>query len=384
MPEPPKLVLFLGAGFSWDARLPLMSEFGPESVRTQPGVPRNASAYESGPMIEEARRTYVAFEALCRSSGLLCDRDWHNVENVFGVAEILKYTGVPSVDLDGQVVEIDDLIARIQVWIWKTYQQLPVKRGQERPEAKPNREPYWKLFRALRDLGVAPRTTIITTNYDIVVEYFAYLTDIKVHYPFAWDTSFGITKSGSRFVAEPGDSRAGPILCKLHGSVNYFQSPAGFFGVTADLGDGREPVGRTGPRSFKDEPTVAMYDAIASVRKRVSGALPAIVPPSYAKLDESAWLRATWKRAAEDLAAAERIVFIGYSMPRTDGFMRGMLVGSCLGRGGRVPPVVVIDTCDDVLEEYDRIFHKTEPGHTMAFSRAVDDVLPAVLAEAAS
>src|SRR5690606_8183738 len=118
--------------------------------------------------------------------------------------------------------------------------------------------------------------------------------------------------------------------------------------------------------------------------KRMPGAIPAIVPPSYAKLEESAWLQATWKRAAEDLAAAEQVVFIGYSMPRTDGFMRGMLVGSCLGRGGKVPRVVVIDTCDGVIEEYDRIFHKIEPGYTMAFSRAVDDVLPTVLAEAAA
>ena len=383
MPEPPKLVLFLGAGFSWDARLPLMSEFGPQSVRTQPGVPRNAGTYASGPMIEEARQTYVAFEALCRGSGLLSDRDWQNVEDVFGVAEVLKYAGVPLVDLDGQEIEIDVLLARIKIWIWKTYQQLPVKRGEERPEAKPNREPYWKLFRALRDAGLAPHTTIVTTNYDIVVEYFGYLTDIKVHYPFAWDPSFGVTNSRSHFVAEPGDSRAGPVLCKLHGSINYFQGSGGFFGVTADLGDGREPVGRMGPSGFKDEPTIAMYDAIATVQKKVPGALPAIVPPSYAKLDESAWLRAAWKRAAEDLAAAERIVFIGYSMPRTDGFMRGMLVGSCLGRARRIPRVVVIDTCDDVIEEYDRIFHKIEPGYTMAFARAVDDILPAVLAEAA-
>lgn len=382
--EPPKLVLFLGAGFSWDAKLPLMSDFGPKSVSTQPGVPRNAGTYESGPMIEEARQCYMAFEALCKNSGLLRNRDWENVEEVFGVAEVLKYSGIPSVELNGRTVELDALIGHIQVWIWKTYQQLPVKRGQERAEAKSNREPYRKLFRALRDLDLASRTTIITTNYDIVVEYFAYLTDIRVCYPFNWDPSFGVTGSSARFVAEPGAPQTGPVLCKLHGSVNYFESPAGFFGVAADLGDGKERVGRTGPASFKDEPTIAMYDAIATVRRKQPGVYPAIVPPSHAKLADTQWLRATWGRAAKDLAAAETIVFIGYSMPRTDGFIRAMLAGSFLGRGGKTPDVVVIDTCDHVLRQYDHIFHKTRPGRRMAFAEAVDDVLPTVLAEAAA
>jgi len=379
------LVLFLGAGFSWDARLPLMSQFGSGSVATQPGVPGNVRSHKAGEMILGAMQTYQAFQRLCAETGLLERRDWENVEEVFGVAESLKYSGVETVDLAGERVHIEELIARIKIWIWKTYQQLPVMRGERRPEALANREPYQVLFDTLRDLDLSRQTTIITTNYDIVSEYFGFRSGVPIHYPFDWSSSFGVTTSTRHFVEKPDGQKQGPTLCKLHGSVNFFQDATGSIGVAADLGDGVERVGNTGGSRFKNEPTIAMYDAIWKIREDHPGWLPAIVPPSYAKLEETPWLSATWNRARAALSTAKTVIFVGYSLPPTDGFMRALLVGAqMLRHDGSRPRVVVIDTSPSVRRKYRDLFHTIEPRIRMDFSRAMKKVMPRLLDEVAN
>ncbi len=379
------LVLFLGAGFSWDARLPLMSKFGTGSVSTQPGVPNNVRSHKAGPTILRAMQTYQAFEELCAQTGLLEKGDWANIEEVFGVAECLKYAGVETVDLPGGPTLIDEVIAQIQIWIWKTYQQLPVMRGEARPEALPNRDPYHALFESLRELDLARRTTIITTNYDIVPEYFSFLAGVPAHYPFDWDPSLGVTASRKHFVDASGGPQRGPTLCKLHGSVNFFHDNAGSFRVAADLGDGVERVGNTPPARFKDEPAIAMYDAIWKIRQDRPAWLPAIIPPSYAKLEERPWLSATWDRARTALSSAKAVIFVGYSLPPSDGFMRALLVGAQLLRGETSRPrTVVVDTCDAVRDKYRALFRSIEPAERLGFGEAMDQVIPDVLREIAA
>lgn len=359
-----------------------MSEFGRESVATQPDIDRNAKSRRAGPMILEARQTYVAFQELCAESKLLMGGDWLNVEEVFGVAETLKYAGVRQISLGSDVIAIEDLIARIQTWIWKTYQQLPVLRGAARPAALPNREPYQKLFSTLKNLDLARRATIITTNYDIVAEYFAYLAEIPVHYPMKWDPSFGVTASDQSFVARSGRSVDGPALCKLHGSVNFFEDRKGSLQIAADVGDGREKVGQTGAGRFKDEPTIVMYDAIWKIQQDHPELRPAIVPPSYAKLHDASWLSTTWTEARDALTHARLVIFIGYSLPRTDGSLRALLVGSQVVRmDGIHPRVVVIDLSPEVRTEYEKLYHSIEPGGEMSFSTAMDGTLDAILEE---
>ena len=336
-------------------------------------------------MIEDAMNTYVAFQEMCAETALLEADDWINVEEVFGVAEALKYAGIAEIQLDAKRVNIDDLITRIQTWIWKTYQQLPVMRGEARAAAMPNRKPYRELFWYLKNLGLAQRTTIITTNYDIVAEYSAYLAGIPVHYPMAWNPALGVGSSEQHFVSVPGSGVEGPMLCKLHGSINFFELWGGELLVAADLGDGKEKIGLTPPRRFAGEPTIAMYDAIWRIEQDYPGATPGIIPPSYAKLQQRPWLSRTWQVAADALANANTIVFIGYSLPRTDGFMRALLVGSQLLRQDpRDPRIVVVDKSEDVRAQYEGLFHSIEPRRDYSFAAAMELVIPRALEEAAS
>jgi anaerobic selenocysteine-containing dehydrogenase len=128
-----------------------------------------------------------------------------------------------------------------------------------------------------------------------------------------------------------------------------------------------------------------MYDAIWKMQQSYAGAQPAIVPPSYAKLHQRPWLSQTWGMAAAALGSAKTVIFIGYSLPRTDGALRALLVGSRIlaASSARRQRVVVIDTSRRVRAEYRKLYHAIEPGIAMSFARGMQRVIPDVLKQAA-
>ena len=65
--------------------------------------------------------------------------------------------------------------------------------------------------------------------------------------------------------------------------------------------------------------------------------MPAIIPPTYAKLQRQPWLRRTWNRAFRAIKEAKLLIFIGYSMPESDGFMRAMIQGALAARSDPDP-----------------------------------------------
>lgn len=374
------LVLFLGAGFSRDAGLPLMREFSDLSVQTQPGLERFPGY--AGDLLREAKQTYGEFRSWCELSGL-GDFDWNNVEDVFGVAEVLHKTGLERLKLSHRELPIEQVIREIELWIWKTYHQLPIKRG-ERARALPvDRVPYEKLFSLLRDLDLAERTTVVTTNYDIVVEYECFLHDIRCGYPTEWDSRFSAGHGSEFFVDNSRLEPPGPIVCKLHGSINFFRGvgrTSSGIAIAADLGDGRN-IGPSGGNSFKDEPAIVAVGAIELLHKRYGPtAVPAIVPPSYAKLGQEIWLRDMWGAAMRALTEAREIIFIGYSLPRSDGFIRSLLAGVAARRSHTTPlKATVIDPCAAVRKRYEKMFHAIEFDYDLEFADAMKKEIPRVL-----
>jgi len=71
--------------------------------------------------------------------------------------------------------------------------------------------------------------------------------------------------------------------------------------------------------------------------------VPAIIPPTYAKLEDRDWLREIWKCAADALSSASKWIFIGYSFPRSDGFMKSLINLSLIFRKQRLPEIIVVD-----------------------------------------
>jgi hypothetical protein len=126
-------------------------------------------------------------------------------------------------------------------------------------------------------------------------------------------------------------------LWKLHGSLSWYWLPDG--GGNSTLQRWRLP-GVFGER----------WDPEEDHRRRE---LPShevfIVPPAALKgqrLREPV-ARELWRRAAEALRAAERVVLIGYSVPHADHSVLGMLTEGLQGRNVRVE---VVNPCPDKVK----------------------------------
>jgi len=202
-------------------------------------------------------------------------------------------------------------------------------------------------FKALKDtppswllslLGIlhARRMTAITFNYDTLLE-----RAVANHYLFNWQARRRVQPAdivdhippavllpGVRFSSMPTDSL---LLLKLHGSTDVYWVPNDSTGATINRW---ELFGRWGDPESVDS---------GRRRRELPGREPFIVPPAASK--SSYYLNPItqhlWRRAAEKLGFASRVVFLGYSLPPTDLVTSGML-GSHLSRDG--VRVDVVDT----------------------------------------
>jgi hypothetical protein len=108
---------------------------------------------------------------------------------------------------------------------------------------------------------------------------------------------------------------------------------------------------------FEGKPAIFAVDAIWSLRKQRSNLVPAIVPPTYAKLGRKEWLVQIWAHALEALRTAKTVLFIGYSMPPSDGAMRALIHGAfATGRASSPRRVIVIDPGEETQENYRGLF----------------------------
>ena len=99
---------------------------------------------------------------------------------------------------------------------------------------------------------------------------------------------------------------------------------------------------------------VDSFDQLLGQRKLT----PAVVPPTYAKLNAAGWLKEHWSHAFNVMTKATHIVFIGYSLPISDGFMHSFLRSAMSQRGRFVAPpsVLVIDPSQSTLDRYTDFF----------------------------
>jgi hypothetical protein len=304
------------------------------------------------------------------------------METVFCIAEAMSEAEFnPVIDLasggentlrDGLQGEpltfpADSLLKQIQIWLWDIYQGFPPLNGKHPRYAKVRPRVYEEFLQFLNGDPWRQRTTVLTTNYDLVVEYYTWaMNQFKCGYPFAEGYDYITLKAGpttwGTYLNTPCDE-SNPfhesdvlLLCKLHGSVNFFELPSGGgprLGICDDTAEKGQTVGNSlippyapppGHESLIPEgtrntrPAIFAQDAIWSLRERYGESLvPAIIPPTYAKLQRQPWLRRTWNRAFRAIKEAKLLIFIGYSMPESDGFMRAMIQGALAARSDPDP-----------------------------------------------
>lgn len=377
------IVIFLGAGFSVSAGLPVMSKFGDESKKDYKGLlkhvtePQSPNCRHAAPMLVEAGKLFQDFQNFCKQSKTLSKGDEQNLETVFCIAQTLREAGVKHVKLAGHPYLIDNLIEKIQLWIWKIYQQCPLLNRQRRHEVKP--EVYERFFKSIKELELTKRLTIISTNYDLIYEFLSWENDMPCVYPVknieCIKAGYGIDKY--IFQDQHAEEHHNKIVvCKLHGSINYFydsKNEQNTFFIVDDLGD-NVPIGKSGHQNRK--PALFAVDAIWKIRSQYGNSFtPAIIPPTYAKLEQQLWLKAIWNCAFNTLRHAKKIVFIGYSMPSSDGFIRALIHGAmATRRSNKLPQIYVIDICENVHKQYKQLFNSmNERLEPQSFDQATEN-----------
>jgi hypothetical protein len=339
------IVLFLGAGFSADADLPVMGEFRESADIEWRDVKEHLSEGAAGRKMakefEQSAEVWNAFRQLCVEQGAVRGDDEDNIEALFCVAEAFRSAGGPPLELKGRSYTGQEIADWIELWTWKVYHQLPLFNPGKR-DPKPGT--YERFFDAVGDAELAARATVVTTNYDIVFEWTSFSSKTAIcSYPLASARTVQ-AGTGSETYVKVGEAAPDSIpVLKLHGSVNYFRtSPnASEVLVPTNVGDGARSEDVVFPKGL---PAVSSFDSVAYLR-RVTGSdqlLPVIVPPTYAKVIKSPWQKSAWKAAFEALRTASGMIFIGYSLPPTDGFMRSMLSAALVARGERPPPLVFV------------------------------------------
>lgn len=171
--------------------------------------------------------------------------------------------------------------------------------------------------------------TVITFNYDTLIEVAVNSLQLR--------TSLGVG------VINPGDVLSGspplPVgidygrehhssfrLLKLHGSADWWCVPQDVSGATLN----REPFHSTFGHFFR----LADGDR----RTLLPGREPFIVPPAAAKSTyyRNPLIRELWHTAAEELNAAKRVAFLGYSFQPADLVMAGMVQAALRDRSVNV------------------------------------------------
>jgi NAD-dependent SIR2 family protein deacetylase len=146
---------------------------------------------------------------------------------------------------------------------------------------------------------------------------------------------------------QPSNPRVVPLL-KLHGSVNWYLCEK--CGVVYDGGTFRNAFQRMENGRFIATLEHPRAHSCSQVPARD---IPVIVPPSWDKSRYQNSLRIVWARAAQELAVADEIYVIGYSLPETDAFFRYLFALGTQSRT-RVHRLFVVNPDKDVRPKFER------------------------------
>jgi hypothetical protein len=291
-----KTVFILGAGASKQAGAPLMTDFLDCAY--------DLMRLKTQGIIESKKDFENVFDAISELQGVHSKSylDLDNIEIVFGAIEmglLLKRLG------NRNEKAIKSLRNSLITLIYKTLEfsiPFPVKNNRIFPP-----KPYYSFMTILKEVEKNqpyqdPHDfSFITFNYDLCLDFF-------LHY----------SGKNCDYCLEPGKTTGGSPLLKLHGSINWGLSEdmkiIPYYIHEADfhfLGGAKRVFYNLGTNLNSKE-----HDG-----KPLSGP-PVIVPPTWNKNSYHSQLSNVWSRAAYEIADAENIFIIGYSLPETDSFFR--------------------------------------------------------------
>ncbi|RYY45674.1 MAG: hypothetical protein EOO06_16030 [Chitinophagaceae bacterium] len=173
-----------------------------------------------------------------------------------------------------------------------------------------------RFIQPIKNQKLVDDVTFITTNYDLVIdhEFMNETLQNRVDYGISYRNI-----SNSRLMAAPDNA----ILkyYKLHGSLNWLRcSLCGHYYIN--------PFGSIVHQAFKEH-TDDDNTCICSKQLRLKTVL---VSPSLVRDIRDSNLLQIWKAALEAIRTADKLVFIGYSLPAEDLAIKSIIMRGLNGR----------------------------------------------------
>lgn len=283
-----KHLFILGAGASAEAGAPVMSNFldTAQDLFWTNNV-RNREAFKN--VFENIGK----LQSVHSKSQL----DIVNLESVFNAFEMARL--IDRLDeLKGQ--QIDSLIRDLKIVIVETLDRSIIfNRGEGGIPAPGDYEQFGRTLREIKKQQTTVDYSFISFNYDICLDLA--LERHSLVYSYYLD-----------------DKKAGFPLLKLHGSLNWFGDQKGnihsmlFSELFNHYHWGSNRILIESQKSFKE--AIEKRDAC------ILDPIPTIVPPAWNKSNHHENIKKVWKKAGEELASADHIHVIGFSMPATDAY----------------------------------------------------------------
>lgn len=299
-----KHVIVFGAGASVDFGVPTMDRF----IDAAEDLLADGAAQISS---EDFHLFFDVIQNRFRQLHAKSTVDLNNIESVFGLVEMASLLGsLPSFDED-QIRRLAKAIRTVLVeTIISTGRFSISSEGRWQPP-----DPYSTIAKHIADSrskGGNPDLALITLNYDLGLDFALHWHNQEVDY--------GLARQPKQAV---------PIY-KLHGSLNWVR--CGECGTVRALSMSEVVKPYVNWRSSASRPTSLVVDP----RRAHELCMPhcendkapyeiAVVPPTWNKTQYSQQLGQVWAAAAREIAVAQEITIIGYSLPDSDSFFRDLL-----------------------------------------------------------
>jgi SIR2-like domain len=339
------IVYFLGAGFSAAYGLPVMKQFFPVA--------------RQDPLLNKLEQRFLEEVQHFANMGVrLVTISRNNMEEILSFLEMADQAGqVPHrlkelcILKDKSVLPSEmlrSIIARIY-GPWKLpdlnlkslsiYTALTFGFYGDDPRTKlapiESTRDYWQP----EHFKLPPNLTIITTNYDLCLEtQFLHINpELKFRLPGNWVSSEGHPQ-GKGDQSGIYDPKSPMTLLRLHGAVNWQMAGYKINDQTYDiLVHSGLKTNNTPFHIYND-----MYDNNLPP--------PILVAPTILKHQAEGPYAQQWKEAAKALSEAKHLIFIGYSFPESDAYMRYFLGASLVENVG-LESIIIVDPHANAIVE---------------------------------
>jgi hypothetical protein len=321
------VVFILGAGASADCGGPLMSNFLDiaQDLYLSGAVTQHNDAYQD---VFKARGKLQAVNAKSKL-------DVNNIETLYTAFELGKVIQkVSDLTLD-QIGEAVESLKRLIVTTLEM--RIVFKVGENGVIPHPEYGELAEIIKRLRTTVRPVRSvSVITFNYDVALDFALFKHDLGPDYCLD--------------PAHPTHSSSPIKLMKLHGSLNWAKHGEAIIPlpVTDLLRGATKYALSTGDGGIRLFIGSLLQDFFKEFRKMDVEKNPVIVPPTWNKAEHHTALTQVWARAASELAGAQYIFVVGYSLAETDSFFRHLFALGCHG-DTVVRKMVVYDPDDSGL-----------------------------------